>query len=206
MFSTTERGRRTALFLAGLLAAAPLTANANPIDIPNLFERVNRGDEKALRLLLEHKKEALAFLSSKNTAAKLEKLLPSLGADFYEERERATKEIMRMPPTVVPAIEKFMRDNRGDPEIAYRCRLILRRLRKMKKTLRWKNPLIARFIVEAGDPAPIDSGAFDIPFHSYLVSTYMKCYAAPPIIAERQLEAVSKALKLLLKSPIALQF
>jgi hypothetical protein len=60
--------------------------------------------------------------------AQIKNLIEQLGADEYEAREEATMKLIELGEKVVPYLEQATKSD--DPEIAWRCRRILRAIKK----------------------------------------------------------------------------
>jgi WD40 repeat protein len=110
---------RTALILAAVLLSQPLAASEN--SPPNARERVLKANG------IEPTPAGILGYINPYSPRRLQQLVQQLGDDSYARRERATKLLSAMPVPVGPLFEAAQS---SDPELRYRARIVLKRIRK----------------------------------------------------------------------------
>jgi hypothetical protein len=160
------------LFLCGLLAMGGvfLGAQETPPVLVSSVEALLDGDHGRIPFLLKHRKEALRLLagSLQSRSIPLDQLLPSLGAEEYGEREEATMMLIRMGKPIHPRVKAHRDASINDPEVVYRCDLILEAPEGSAK--RVEDLAVMRFLLELEDPAPEELLLFSEVFHRVMTS------------------------------------
>ena len=115
----------------------------------DLFDRIECGDESALPKLLANPEEAFEHFQIRfsSSLGDPKPLLEQLGAPDYPTRENATKRLLAMPPEIAPVVKNHLKSHKNDPEIVWRCSIVLKALRGKNKIFPCNNILYARFLI-----------------------------------------------------------
>ena len=133
------------LFVLGCMSAGA------EVSTSDLLRRLLEGNEQVIPTLVERKSEAIPLLLRMMTPDPEEVVghLARLGAEAFQDRNAATEALIAMGGGIRREVAAFRRQNHHDPEIVYRCNLILEKL--TEGTTAGRDRALVSFLLACGE-------------------------------------------------------